>query len=160
MRGPLRFTVKGDEVIEKGGQVLARFNTECIPSILDEFVLFLTNVSQAGTSEEIEDTVYPDKDEVSEKSLTKYNELRDELNGYVIGGLVPVPVALLFLRKALETTGDEEDIPVIEEPNIEIDWTNDGDETERQTPDQILYSSEQLGELSSDGGNFAGVAEG
>lgn len=158
--GPLRFSVKGDEIIELGGQVLARFNTECTPSILDEFVIFLSNVSEAGATDEIVDAIYPDEDDVAAEVLTKYQELRDGLNDHVIAGVVPIPIALLFIRKALETDGDVEDTPVIEEPEIEQEWmTDDGDETERQTPDQVLHVGEQLGQLSGDGGNVAGVAE-
>lgn len=123
--GPLRFSVKGDEVVELGGQVLARLNTECTPSILDEFTLFLESVSEAGATDEIEEFLYPDEEILKSEALTKYDNLRYEINAHVVAGLVPIPIALLFIRKALETSGDDEDTPVTEEHEPEIEWTAD-----------------------------------
>lgn len=159
--GPLRFQVVADEVREHGGQLLATLNLECIPSILDEFTLFLDDVGGAGATDEVIEILYPDEDEVAGAQLTKYQELRERLSDFTIGGLVPLPVALLILREGLETLGDEEDVAVIEEPATEEPWnSDDGDETSGQAPDQTLYSSEQLGDVSSDGGNVEGLATG
>ncbi len=161
MMGPLRFSLVGDEIVEKGGQVLARLNPDCQPSMQDEFALWLNDIAEFGATDEVVEILFLDEEKVAKEALTTYQELRDRLGGYAIGGLVPIPIALLILREGINTVGDAEDTPVIEEPATEEEWTSDdGDETQRSQTDQVLYASQQLGDVPGDGGNVQGFTSG
>lgn len=137
MSEPFRFRLVGNEIIEDGGQVLAVLNEDCQPSLLDMFVLFLNDIAEAGASDEITEALFPDEQAIAEEELTTYQRLRDQLNDHVVAGVVPIPVALLYIRRALDTPGDEEDVPVIEFPEFEIEWTNDAAEENYQETSQI-----------------------
>lgn len=162
--GPLRFRVVADEIVEQGGQTLATLNLECIPSILDDFTLFIDSVGEFGATDEIEEFLYPNEEALSADALTKYQEMRERLAERTIGGLVPLPIALLILREALETQGDDEDTPVTEEVDGEGEEHSEefehGNEEGRSSSDNALYPSEQLGHVSGDGGNVEGGAAG